>query len=104
MKTNKEAKMKKLFSSVVLGSLLAALVLAAAPAWAQDVESRIEAVKAELERLKSEQMELKKEAVAAAAAMPTFDYRPCRGLGITAADQSWAIKFLYEFNLDMTWL
>jgi len=93
--------MKKLFSSVVLGSLLAALVLAAAPAWAQDVESRIEAVKAELERLKSEQMELKKEAVAAAAAMPTFDYRPGRGLRITAADRAWSWNMSFVFNGDI---
>src|SRR3989338_11367272 len=96
--------MKKLLGITVLGSLLTALVLAVAPAWAQNVDSRIQTLENELTRLKSEQMELKKEGVVAAAAMPTFDYRPGRGLGITAADESWAIRFLYEFNMDMTWL
>jgi hypothetical protein len=87
-----------------LGSLLAALVLAVAPAWAQNVDSRIQTLESELSRLKSEQMELKKEAVAAAAALPTFSYRPGGGLTITAADQSWAIKFGYEFQMDMMFL
>ncbi|MBI4487541.1 MAG: hypothetical protein HY694_00525 [Deltaproteobacteria bacterium] len=41
---------------------------------------------------------------AAAPPLPTFSYRPGRGLSITAADESWAIRFLYEFNMDMTWL
>ena len=95
----------RLLGFAALGFLLIALVLAFAPVVrAGGVDDKIQTLEQELNRLKSEQMELKKEAVAAAAAMPTFDYRPGRGLGITAADQSWAIKFLYEFNLDMTWL
>jgi len=94
--------MKKLFSIVVLGSLFAALVLAVAPAWAQqDVDSRIQAIKNEMERLKSEQMELKKEAVAAAAAMPTFDYRPGRGLTIQAADRAWSWNMRFDFAADV---
>lgn len=96
--------MKKLLSITALGSLLAALVLAVAPAWAQNVDSRIQSLENELTRLKSEQMELKKEAVAAAEVMPTFSYRPGGGLTITAADQSWAIKFGYEFQMDMMFL
>ena len=97
----KEGKMKKLLSIAALGSLLAALVLAVAPAWAENADSRITELENELARLESEQMELKKEAVAAAAAMPTFDYRPGRGLTITAADRAWSWKFAHEFNADI---
>src|SRR3990167_1769071 len=95
--------MKKLLSITALGSLLAALVLAAAPAWAENVDSRIQALENELTRLKGEQMELKREAVAAAAAMPTFNYRPGRGLTLEAVDKSWAFRVRYEFNIDLNW-
>ena len=93
--------MKKLLSITALGFLLAALVLAVAPAWAQNADSRIKALEDELVRLKGEQMELKKEAVAAAAAMPTFTYRPGRGLTMEAADKAWAFRVRQEFNVDM---
>lgn len=95
--------MKKLISITALGSLLIALVLAVAPAWAQNVDSRIQALENELTRLKGEQMELKKEAVAAAEAMPTFSYRPGRGLTMEAADKSWAFRVRQEFNIDFNW-
>jgi len=93
--------MKKLLSIAALGSLLAALVLAVAPAWAQNADSRITELENELARLEGEQMELKKEAVAAAAAMPTFDYRPGRGLTITAADRAWSWNMKFNFNADV---
>ena len=93
--------MKKLLSITAVGSLLAALVLAAAPAWAQSVDSRIQTLENELTRLKGEQMELKKEAVAAAAAMPTFSYRPRSGVTIQAADRSWSITTYLQFQTHM---
>ena len=93
--------MKKLLSIIAVGSLLAALVLAAAPAWAQSVDSRIQTLENELTRLKGEQMELKKEAVAAAAAMPTFSYRPRSGVTIQAADRSWSITTYLQFQTHM---
>ena len=93
--------MKKLLGITALGSLLTALVLAVAPAWAQNVDSRIQALEDELVRLKGEQMELKKEAVAAAAAMPTFNYRPGRGVTMEAADKSWAFRVRQEFDVDL---
>lgn len=84
---------------------------AAASVVAGEVENRIKALEEiqranaeELARLKNEQIELKKEATAAAVALPEFVYRPGRGLNITAADQSWGLGFDYEFNMDMTWL
>lgn len=93
--------MKKLLSITALGSLLAALVLAAAPAWAQNVDSRIQSLEDELTRLKSEQMELKKEATAAAAALPSFAYRPRSGVTIAAADRSWSITQALLFQVHM---
>ncbi len=90
--------MKKLLSIAALGSLLAALVLAVAPAWADDVDQKIKTLEQELNRLKGEQMELKKEATAAAAAAPTFTYRPGAGATLEAADKSFAVGFAYELN------
>jgi hypothetical protein len=71
---------------------------------AQDVDEKIKALEQELTKLKSEQMSLKKEATAQAAAMPTFEYRPGSGVAINTADQSWSINFYYEFAYDMMWL
>ncbi|HXG52598.1 MAG TPA: hypothetical protein VNN77_14475, partial [candidate division Zixibacteria bacterium] len=65
----------RLFPFSALIALLALSSLAAAPARAQGVDDRIKALEQELGRLKAEQMELKKEATAAAAALPTFTYR-----------------------------
>ena len=44
-------------------------------------------------------MELKKEATAAAAALPSFSYRPGNGMNIEAADKSWGIRFGMEAHL-----
>ena len=81
--------------------MLGAFLLAAAPAFAQGVDDKIKALEQELMQLKEQQIELKKDATAAAAAMPDFTYRPGAGLAINAADQSWGIRFGYEFALDM---
>ena len=55
-----------------LGFMLTALLLAAVPAWAQSVDDKIKALEQELGQLKSQQVELKKEATAAAAASAEF--------------------------------
>jgi hypothetical protein len=47
----------------------------------------------ELDRLKSQHLELKKEATAAAEALPTFSYRPGSGILMQSADKSWSIRF-----------
>src|SRR3989337_3558494 len=90
---NKEAKMKnRLLGFAALGFVLIAFVLALAPVVrAGGVDDKIQALENELGRLKSEQMELKKEATAAAAALPSFSYRPRSGVTIEAADRSWSI-------------
>jgi hypothetical protein len=92
---------KGLLSFAALGFLLAALVLAAAPALADSVEQKITALEQELTRLKTEQMELRKEALEAAPAMPTFSYRPGRGVTITAADRSWSLALSHEAHFMM---
>src|ERR1044072_1803530 len=76
--------MKKRFVKL---ALLSAVLFAAAPAFAQSVDDKIKSLEQELSQLKEQQVELKKEATAAAAALPTFEYRPGNGLGIEAADK-----------------
>ena len=91
--------MKKGFwGFAALGSMLAAL-LVAVPARAQSVDDKIKALEQELTELKSQQIELKKESTAAAAALPSFSYRPGNGLNIEAADKSWGIRFSMEVAL-----
>jgi hypothetical protein len=87
-----------------MGFMLTVFLVAAVPVWAQDVDDRIKALEKELTQLKDQQIELKKDATAAAAAAPDFAYRPGAGMSITAADQSWGFRFGHEFALDMMWL
>ena len=82
----------------------AVFFFAAAPVRAQGVDDKIKALEEELGRLKADQqqvkaqqMELQKEATAAAAALPTFTYRT-GFLGVTAADKSWQISFSHEWH------
>ena len=82
-----------------LGFMLTAFLLAAVPAWAQSVDDKIKALEQELVTLKTQQVELKKEATAAAAALPSFSYRPGNGVNIEAADKSWGIRFGIEAHL-----
>src|SRR5262249_15579341 len=84
--------------TALLGFLLAVFFLSV-PVWAQGVDEKIKALEQELTELKSRQIELKKEATAQAAALPSFSYRPGNGADITAADKSWGIRFSMEANL-----
>src|SRR6266540_3499725 len=94
--------MKKGFwGFTALGFMLTAMLLAAVPVGAQSVDDKIKALEQELGQLKSQQMELKKESTAAAAALPSFSYRPGNGVNIEAADKSWGIRFGIETNLRM---
>jgi hypothetical protein len=77
-------------------ALLFAVIFAAAPAFAQSIDDRIKSLEQELIQLKEQQIEMKKEATAAAEAMPSFSYRPGNGLNIEAADKSWSIRFALE--------
>jgi hypothetical protein len=90
--------MKKRFVKL---ALLSATLFAAAPAFAQSVDDKIQALEQELTQLKEQQIELKKEATAAAAAMPTFQYRPGNGVLIEAADKAWSVRFSTEAHFRM---
>src|SRR5512147_3022719 len=85
--------MKKRFVKL---ALLSAVLFAAAPVFAQSVDEKIRSLEQELTQLKEQQVELKKEATAAAAALPTFEYRPGNGLNIEAADKAWGLRFTVE--------
>jgi hypothetical protein len=78
-----------------LGFMLTALLLAAVPAWAQSVDDKIKALEQELSSLKSQQIELKKESTAAAAALPSFNPNPTINSFIQAADLSfWSMVLI----------
>ena len=85
--------MKKRFVKL---ALLSAVLFAAASARAQSVDDKIRSLEQELTQLKDQQIELRKEATAAAAAMPSFEYRPGNGLNIEAADKAWGLRFTVE--------
>lgn len=63
-----------------------------APVFAQDFGERIKTIEQELEQLKAQQIELKKEAKAAAA-LPLFNYRP--GIGGDWVDVM--LNYRYQF-------
>src|SRR3972149_1831034 len=65
------------------------------------LEQELGQLKAEQARANQEQIELKKEATAAAAALPTFTYRPGRGVTIAAADRAWSMETNYELMVVM---
>src|SRR5215472_1047479 len=87
--------MSKIFSLVVLASFIVTL-WDYRSAQSEELTGRIEALEQELAKLKEQQVELKKEATAAAAALPTFEYRPGNGLDIEAADKAWGLRFTIE--------
>ncbi len=84
-----------------VASMLAAFLLAAGTARAQSVDDKIKSLEQELGKLKEQQIELKKDATAAAEALPTFSYRPGNGLNIEAADKSWGFRTTIETHFRM---
>jgi hypothetical protein len=93
--------MKKRFVKL---ALLAAVLFAASPASAQSVDDKIKSLEQELTQLKEQQIEMKKEATAAAAAMPTFSYRPGNGVLIEAADKAWSFRHSFEAHMRLNFL
>src|SRR5215471_13085296 len=83
---------KKVWVLIIVTTFL----LAAGTARAQSVDDKIKSLEQELTQLKEQQVELKKEATAAAAALPTFEYRPGNGLEVEAADKAWSVRFTIE--------
>jgi hypothetical protein len=106
---HKEEKMKdQRLNFTTLSVLLVALLVWVGPLWADSVDQRIKELKDEVARLeaeqqreKSEQMELRKDALAAEAALPKFEYRPGNGLTISAADESWQFSVSMRLNINM---
>jgi hypothetical protein len=97
--------MKKGFAGLAaFGLMLVALVLAVVPVGAQSVDEKIKALEQELSSLKEQQIDLKKEAAVAAAALPSFSYRPGNGLFIEAADKGWGIRFGMESHVRMDFM
>jgi len=84
-----------------LGSMVATLLLTAGTVQAQSVSDKINSLEQELQQLKEQQIELKREATAAAAAMPSFSYRPGNGVSIEAADKAWGLRFSLESQFRM---
>src|ERR1700752_3097387 len=82
-------------------ALLSAALFAAAPASAQNLDDKIKAMEQELTQLKEQQVELKKEATAAAAALPNFSYRPGGGMNIEAADKAWSFRVSVEAHFRL---
>ena len=80
-----------------LGLMLIA-IFSAAPVRAQGVDEKIKNLEQELSQLKSQQIEMKKDAAAAAAALPTFSYRPGSGVTIEAADKAWSLRLSHEID------
>ena len=94
--------MTRIKSKAIVLALFSGLLLAAPPwARAQDVAEEIKALKEKLTTLENQQIELKKDATAAAAALPTFSYRPGNGLNIEAADKSWGFRATLESHFRM---
>lgn len=81
--------------------LLTVFFLAAVSTGAQGADERIKALEEELQQLKTRQIELKKEAIEAAAQMPTFSYRPGDGMTIEAADKTWSFRASMEAHMRM---
>ena len=108
----------KIFIIAAIGFMLS--LCPRVPVWAGDLDERIQALEQEvakevarvvkpfeeeLARLKSEQVELKSEAIAAAAALPTFRYRPGAGLLIEDSAGAWGIRFFLQHEYNSTfWL
>lgn len=81
-----------------LASMLAAFLLAAGTVRAQSLDEKIKAMEQELGQLKEQQLEMKKEATAAAAEMPNFTYRPGDGLWVEASNRAWSLNVTYELE------
>src|ERR671919_1349006 len=91
-----------------LAFMLSVVLTALTPVLADNVDQRIQSLEDELTRLKSEQaqvkaeqIEMRKEATAAAAALPNFSYRPGSGMLIEAADKAWSFRASLESHFRL---
>ena len=83
------------------GLALGICVVSAHQARSEDLDGRIKTLEQELADLKTQQVEMKKEATAAAAALPSFTYRPGNGLMVESADKGWSVRMGIESHFRM---
>jgi hypothetical protein len=95
--------MKKRWVLAGFGSMLI-MIFGVAAAHAQSVDEKIKNLQQELSQLQSQQIEMKKDAAAAAAALPTFSYRPGNGMMVEAANKSWSFRTSMESHFRMEFL
>jgi hypothetical protein len=89
----------KMRTMVLAAGLLAGSLFGVTPGWTQSVDERIKALENELSQLKEQQIDMQREATEAAAALPTFEYRPGNGFKIEAADKSWSFRHSFEAHM-----
>jgi hypothetical protein len=87
--------------TALVSALMLLLIVAPTARGQENVDQEIKALKERLQTLESQQVEMKKEATAAAAALPTFSYRPGNGMMIEAADKSWSFRTELEAHFRM---
>jgi hypothetical protein len=86
----------------MMGCMLTFLLISVTPAQADNsIATEIQQLKARLSELENQQIELKKDATAAAAALPDFSYRPGFGMNIQPADKSWGFRASIETNFRL---
>lgn len=86
---------------MALSFSLGAFLVSVWPVAAQgDVEEQIKALEEQVQQLRAQQLEMKKEATAAAQRMPTFNYRKGSGMTITAADKSWSYNTVFRLDIN----
>jgi hypothetical protein len=95
---------KRLLSFASFAVTFAAFLFAVAPAGAQSVDDKIKALEQELTQLKEQQIEMKREATEAAAALPNFSYRPGNGILIEAGDKAWSLRHSFESHFRYNFL
>ncbi|HWH78388.1 MAG TPA: hypothetical protein VNT76_13495 [Candidatus Binatus sp.] len=100
--------MKGRFQFFTIAGFLGALLLVAVSVRADDFDEQIRTLKDQVVRLEkqqaefnAEQLEFKREATAAAAQLPVFNYRPGNGLLIESADKTWALRTSLEANFRL---
>jgi hypothetical protein len=88
---------------LILALFFVALVTTV-PASSQNVKEEIQALKNRLAELEAQQIEMQREATEAAAALPTFEYRPGNGLNIEAANKAWSFRTSLESHFRYNFL
>jgi hypothetical protein len=100
----KKRRVSNLLAAMGSLLLLGLFVVASGPALALTTEDRIKALEEELSQLKTEQVELQEDALAAKkkkGGLPKFSYRPRRGITITGANKEFSWNMYYEYHVHM---